>query len=600
MSDGPYVASPTFTDFTTYVRSISIHRGRSGEGDFETGTAQIVLDNRSRLFDPFYTSGTYYGNLLPNRQIRIRSTIGVTTYDVFRGYVSGWPVKTTAAGFDSTVTLQCFDAFGLLNDDHIPEDWSRYLIELSSPVSYYPGNDPEGSVITDRGSQGLNLSLLVGTKLTEFDSLGQGLAGTSVNVIGSLYQNLPGTFTEATTGDITIMTWYAAAQPNATSIMLNQYGLNGSIFHRMRIEPNLPTLGQLRVTVTNNATGLFSQANTANLGLNTFAPQHVAATYTNATGAIQIYINGTLSTTQTATQSGIELLPTHFLEYAYTILQETAIFSSVLTAAQINAIYSVGASNLVEATNTRAARVLATTSFPIGLTSTSGTFVNSCAEITNGGSVIPELQLIANTEGGDVFVTKAGVIKLTDRNYIFTNTNSNTTQATFSDAIPYVSLKYGTELGLELNSDDIGNFCTVSLSGGGEVSATVAASVSSFGTQAYNIASQSATVAGAQALADFDVVIRSKLRATVSPLEVSVTDTDADWSTLLGLELLERFSVTRTPATGNAITQVMLVSAIDHTITPGDWNMVLTGSTRQTGYFILDKSSLDGTDVLFG
>jgi hypothetical protein len=44
----------------------------------------------------------------------------------------------------------------------------------------------------------------------------------------------------------------------------------------------------------------------------------------------------------------------------------------------------------------------------------------------------------------------------------------------------------------------------------------------------------------------------------------------------------------------------MLINAIDHSITPGDWTMTLTGSTRYTGYFILDKSSINGTDVLFG
>lgn len=611
----PYDASPAWVDVSSYVRSVTTHRGRSGDTEFETGTAQVVLDNRSRLFDPFYTGGTYYGLLIPRKQIRVRSTIGATTYDVFRGYITGWPVQYTEAGFDSTVTLQCYDAFGLLNDDHLPEDWSRYTIENLSPITFIPANDAEGKVLTDRGSNKLNLAPQSSNRaFTEFDSLGEGLVGTSANLIGNLYSNTS-TFSTATSGDITILFWYALSQPTSASVIVNYYSYDGASTNRIKIIPNtaldVGSLGSLEVDVRQGTPVARSRANTsASLGLNTFAPNHVAMTYTKSSGAVQIYINGVSSGTQTLTTSGINFVPTGFIELNDLIVQDLAVFSSVLSAANILAIYSVGASNVVESTSTRAARVLATTSFPAGLIDTYPTTVyGECAEITNGGSIVPELNLIGATEGGYFFVTKAGKVKMTDRQYVFSNTNSNTTQATFSDVIPYVNLKYGTSLSLEYNSDDIGNVATVNLSGGGEVSSTNSTSVTSFGRKAYTIATQSSTVAGAQTLADWDVTLRSKLRATVSPIEVSVTSASADWSTLLGLELLERFVVTRTPsvqigqgtptATGNAITQTMLINAIDHSITPGDWTMTLTGSTRYTGYFILDKSVLDGTDVLF-
>jgi len=59
--DGPYVASPTWTDVSQYVRRMSIDRGRSDDWADFNGTATVVLNNRTRLFDPYYTSGTYYG-----------------------------------------------------------------------------------------------------------------------------------------------------------------------------------------------------------------------------------------------------------------------------------------------------------------------------------------------------------------------------------------------------------------------------------------------------------------------------------------------------------------------------------------------------------
>ena len=53
-------------------------------------------------------------------------------------------------------------------------------------------------------------------------------------------------------------------------------------------------------------------------------------------------------------------------------------------------------------------------------------------------NLVAEMQLVNNSEDGDLFVTRAGVIKFTDRNYVYTNTSSNTSQATFaSGSIPF-------------------------------------------------------------------------------------------------------------------------------------------------------------------
>ena len=47
------LASITYTDVSTYVRSVQIKRGRSSElDDFTTGSCQVLLDNRTRIFDP--------------------------------------------------------------------------------------------------------------------------------------------------------------------------------------------------------------------------------------------------------------------------------------------------------------------------------------------------------------------------------------------------------------------------------------------------------------------------------------------------------------------------------------------------------------------
>ena len=47
------LSSITYTDVSDYVRSVQIKRGRSSElDDFTTGSCQVLLDNRTRIFDP--------------------------------------------------------------------------------------------------------------------------------------------------------------------------------------------------------------------------------------------------------------------------------------------------------------------------------------------------------------------------------------------------------------------------------------------------------------------------------------------------------------------------------------------------------------------
>ncbi len=142
--DGPYVLFPNWVNVTSYVREMSTDRGRSDDWDTFSGNAIVVLSNRDRRFDPFNTSGPYYGKLLPRRQIQISAVHNGVTYRVFRGFIQGWPPAWTDAGQDSTVTLSCMDALGFLASETLPADWSRSYILSTSPRHYYPCDEPVG------------------------------------------------------------------------------------------------------------------------------------------------------------------------------------------------------------------------------------------------------------------------------------------------------------------------------------------------------------------------------------------------------------------------------------------------------------------------
>jgi hypothetical protein len=77
---------------------------------FTPGTASFTLDNSSRLFDPFRTSGTYTSGgeslVRPNLPIRVSAVYSGVPYYLFTGYVDTIDVQWQDPA-DSVVTITC-------------------------------------------------------------------------------------------------------------------------------------------------------------------------------------------------------------------------------------------------------------------------------------------------------------------------------------------------------------------------------------------------------------------------------------------------------------------------------------------------------------
>ena len=81
----------TWVDVSTYLRSFSTGISKSRTlGMFPPGRGTFNLDNRTGIFTPLNTSGSYYGNLYPGRHIRYRERFAGTEYDVWYGIVEDW------------------------------------------------------------------------------------------------------------------------------------------------------------------------------------------------------------------------------------------------------------------------------------------------------------------------------------------------------------------------------------------------------------------------------------------------------------------------------------------------------------------------------
>jgi hypothetical protein len=145
----PLASSPSWTDVSDYVRGYSINRGRSDEfSKFGPGTASVTFSNRDRRFDPEYAAGAYFGNLNPMKKIRIRATYSAVAYDLFVGFVQGWP-QDYEFTFDSTVTVQCVDGSRILESSTLNRSAYEAAVTIDAPMLYWPLQQQNSSGSSD-------------------------------------------------------------------------------------------------------------------------------------------------------------------------------------------------------------------------------------------------------------------------------------------------------------------------------------------------------------------------------------------------------------------------------------------------------------------
>ena len=594
-NDGPYVASPTWTEITSYVREINIQRGRNDElSNFESGNATLLLDNRSRIFDPFYTSGTYYGKLLPRRQIKIEATMSSVVYPVFRGFVEGWPVSITDAGFDTTVTVQCFDALGLLADEELPDDISSTYILSLSPRHYWPLDDPidpedfSTDQLRDFGSSPQPLKPLATFRTANGPGQAQALPNTSLQIseaTTSLGWGYVSGETLAAT-DFSVVGWYSTNPQDATSFFASATaGTTLDIGYFVSTsEFRVYTIGKTQFTYYASV-----------LEIDTNVPHHFAVNV-NAGGTIDsAYIDGQ-PLTLTIINSGAFTYSVPEKYYTRSgQKQQHAVFFRKLTSTEIKTIYRLGRGLLTEGTVARFNRLIGYTPFPSALTSTPSTsYTATVAEISSGGPpVTQELQILSDSEGGNLFVSRNGTLTLTSREAIFQGT-SLTSQASFGGA----GISIGTEVSYRLDSNNLRNTLAVGYSGDGSTEISNAASITAYGTAGGSWNTQLSSIDSAETLGNLLVGFSATPAVVIDPIEVNVSATDASWTTILGLELLNRITLDIVQKVGSTLTFSQILQSINHTITPDRWITTINSSVRFTNPFILGTSLLGGSDLI--
>ena len=583
--DGPYVQNPTWTNVTTWVRSMSIDRGRSDDWGQLDGTASVVLNNRTRRFDPYFTSGPYYGKLLPRRQIRIRATHGVMTYDVFRGFVDGWNPEWTDGGLDSTVTLSCFDAFQLLAQEQLPADWSRPYIVGTNPRHYYPCDEPITSftagTLRDLGNVPMPINLIANAQ--QGSELAVGLPSRSVAMLASGWATTGITLTSYSS-NFSVSAWCQFEGVGTLSMSFGNYGCQ--LWYDGASE-------RYKVDVFDGVTGT-TRSHTSTIQYDGAVPRMISVAFDVGTKNLTLWVNGVIVPTTVVNVGGLIWTNSESVSIGNGAFQQIIGWLGLLADVTVKTLYNLSTAYFIESTTARFNRIIAETPFPAGLTSAPASPANGILDITNDAPrVSDELRITADTEGGPVFVSRSGVITMFQQNQIRTQTRSIVSQATYGDG----GLAMGLDVQITSDGDSMRNVVNVIMSGGGVFEQANTASVTANGAASQTLSTYVPSISNAQSLANIATGWGGQFYPLLSPVDV-VLSPNGSWGSTLGLELFDRVTVRIKPPTGNTVVQPMLVQRIRHDVSPGVWVTTLEGSARWAAVWIWGQSTWGGTDLL--
>jgi hypothetical protein len=113
-------------DSTAY--EIGVHRGRNRELDeIEAGTCRVALYNNDRNYDPSYTTGSFYPNVVPGKRVTI-TVYGVVIFD---GVIDDWDNRYSVTK-ETTASFLAVDALGDLGQRDFDE-WTATGSQTAGP-----------------------------------------------------------------------------------------------------------------------------------------------------------------------------------------------------------------------------------------------------------------------------------------------------------------------------------------------------------------------------------------------------------------------------------------------------------------------------------
>ena len=143
-----------WTDVSQYLQAVGTGRGKSRELDrYRSGTAQVVFNNNSRIFDPTNSASPYFGQVIPKKQVRILSNNRVQ----FVGTITDWNFNFEPNG-SNTATIVISDNLSDLANQTINERTNTVQFtgaRINEILSLPEVNWPLAARLIDTGQQEL-------------------------------------------------------------------------------------------------------------------------------------------------------------------------------------------------------------------------------------------------------------------------------------------------------------------------------------------------------------------------------------------------------------------------------------------------------------
>jgi Concanavalin A-like lectin/glucanases superfamily len=578
----------------TKVASASWSWGRSNELDkFRPGTAEIVLYNDDRLFDPENSAGTYFGLLNPRVPFRITANAGAN--NLFYGFVEdGWE-QIYEPPSNAFCRVRLVDLLSVVEAELLPGSALEVEVLNDTPSAYWRLDEASGTQMLDssvNGNHGFYDNGLLGqdpivegsTKSFEVPHEGDNRGRFSGDT-------LPKTF------PVTLEAWVKFDRDDTArhSIIVVQRdsALGSALWLQVHTAAGGSPNGELVIEF--RGLGGFYTAR-GNTRIDDGQPHHVAMTMSSTAAAdIKLYVDGVEQTKTVISGTTGGGWAGHLLWTVGNtvdngsgdfglggLVDEVAIYPSALSAARILAHYNAGATGFAgETTGARIDRVLDIVGVPAGMRdiATGDTF---CGPANYASRTAGEyLAKIVESEQGYLYVDHAagGKIKFRGRYARLTETRSTSSQYTFTDNVT-ASPAYRYErdsLVIEPNGiSSIVNRVDIGWPGGTEV---VSDTTSPYGPRGRSIDTEAPSPVAARSAGLWMIARFSDPQVRVRGLGINPGAANVMQTPALDLRVADRVTVVRKPQnTGTTLTNPVIVEGVSHELKGRKWTASYTFS----------------------
>jgi hypothetical protein len=603
----PLDTSPAWTDITSYVLDTNINRGRSDEfSQYAQGTATLNLNNTTRIFDPYFEAGAYFGLLRPMTPMRIKLDATI----MFVGFVTAWPTKYDVSNKYAVSTIPCVDATRILQNMLLSSSaFGKLVLADSSLMNFYLMQVIEPVGITcAKTNTVLTLELGGGASVAGAEVLSSNFpTGASQMLSPTQFNCAWGKTNIPTVAPRSVEFWIDARSQTTTSSIINverrvsSAGLSG--FNLDQLSVLVGYTGEILVFFSNvaaNVGGGTSSPGAPNAFVNLGA-NHVAVTADNSN--LRIYINGSLVYTRAHTafsSQGFE--QTNETITAAAGVSNVAIYDTVLSDATIAARYAAGIGFPDELSSTRLTRVLDDIGWPATWRSIE-TGVQPVGTYRPANQPATQyMRQIENAEQGTICINREGHVRFENYNTVNTIKPVAFFSGLSGSTYPYNDIQIDAN-----NVDAIFNRIDATYEFG-DVSVSDSTSITLYGPQVQNIdLSLMSTPDAAELAASVLLELYKNPRLSVEQLTVNMLSNLATLEPLLPtLELGDDIVVIFQPNnSGTTIWRCLKVHGFSHTIRNDQWvtSIYLGPSPIQTNgpLLVLDNATfgtLDSTNVL--